>query len=144
MPICEISYAKGLLPQREQDEIVERVTGLLLKAEGLSDNPISRSICLVDLYEAEKMCLGGRISDTGKIVVKIYAFSDAYSNATKESLHSEITKIFIEENKVTNELKGNNIWCIIIPLQSFDFGVGGKPVTLELTRKIVNRNGAGT
>ncbi|MEW5813823.1 MAG: hypothetical protein AB1798_00280 [Spirochaetota bacterium] len=43
MPICEISFAKGLLLQKEQDEIVERVTRLLLNAEGLYDNPISRT-----------------------------------------------------------------------------------------------------
>ncbi len=90
MPICEISSVQGFLPKNEQDKIVERVTRLLLSAEGLSDNPISRSICLVDLHESNKMYIGGKISDRGKIVVKIYVFSDAYSDSIKENIFSKL------------------------------------------------------
>ena len=84
------------------------------------------------------MYIGGKISDRGKIIVKIYVFHDAYSDSTKEKIFTEITNIFVEENLITNELKGNNVWCLIIPIKSHDFVAGGRPVTLELTRKIVS------
>ncbi len=138
MPICEITFAGGLLSKNEQEKIVERVSALLLKAEGLIDNPISRSICLVNLNESSAMYIGGELSDKGKIVVKIYVFENAYSDSIKKNIYSDITNIFIEENQITKELKGNNIWCVIFSIQSNDFGVGGKPVALELTRKVVS------
>jgi phenylpyruvate tautomerase PptA (4-oxalocrotonate tautomerase family) len=138
MPICEITFASGLLSKNEQEKIVERVSALLLKAEGLIDNPISRSICLVNLNESSTMYIGGKISNKGKIIVKIYIFENAYSDSIKKNIYSDIANIFIEENKITKELKGNNIWCVIFPIQANDFGVGGKPATLELTRKVVS------
>lgn len=138
MPICDISFPEDLLSKAEQDKIAERITQLLLDAEGLSDNAMSRSICLVDFNESNKMYLGGELLGKGKIIVKIHVFYDAYSNSIKEKLHSDITKIFIEENRVTHELEGNNIWSLIIPVQSYDFGVGGRTVTLDLTRKVVS------
>lgn len=84
------------------------------------------------------MYIGGEISDKEKIVVRIYVFKDAYSDSIKKNIYSDITNIFIEENQITKELKGNNIWCVLFPIQSNDFGAGGKPVTLELTRKVVS------
>lgn len=138
MPVCEISYPCGLLSENEKDRVVERVTRLLLEAEGLEDNPVSRSICLVDIQESGSMYVGGNRTDKGKVVIKIFVFHEAYSAATKENLYIEMTNIFIEENSYTRESKGNNIWCLVFPVRDNDFGVGGKPVTLEITRKIVS------
>ncbi len=138
MPVCEISFAKGFFLESEQENIVNKLTKLLLDSEGLIDNPISRSICLIDLRESNKMYIGGKLADYGKVVVKIFAFANAYDDDMKEKLCNGITKVFIEHNNKTKELNGNNIWCLIFPLQPFDFCVAGKPVTLEMTRKIVS------
>ncbi len=138
MPICEITFARGVISILERTRVVERVSALLLKAEGLTDNPISRSICLVNLNETSSMYIGGALSDKGKIVVKIYVFHDAYTDAIKKDIHAGIRDIFLEESQVTKELQGNNIWCVLLPILPNDFGVGGRPVTLELTRSVVS------
>jgi hypothetical protein len=65
---------------------LKQTSALLLRAEGLIDNAISRSICLVTLNEASAMYLGGEISDKGKIVVKIYVFEDAYSDSISSQI----------------------------------------------------------
>ncbi len=137
MPICEITYADDVLAKDERGKIVERVSALLLKSEGLPDNPVARSICLVDFRESEAMYIGGKAAGDGKIVIKVHVFYDAYSDAVKEKLYTELTDIFIEESRITRKLMGNNIWCVIVPIQTNNFGVGGKPVSLELTRKFV-------
>ena len=138
MPICEIIYPCGLCSENEKNNIVERVTKLLLEAEGFEDNPISRSICLVNIEESKSMYIGGNRTDKGKVVIKIFAFQESYSDEIKENLYVKITDIFIEENKHTKELNGNNIWCMVFPIHGNNFGVGGRPVTLEITRKIVS------
>jgi phenylpyruvate tautomerase PptA (4-oxalocrotonate tautomerase family) len=138
MPICEINYPCGLFSENEKNNIVERVTKLLLEAEGLEDNPISRSICLVNIEESSSMYIGGKRTDKGKVVIKIFAFQEAFSNEIKENLYLKITNIFVEENKLAKELNGNNIWCMIFPINGNNFGVGGRPITLEITRKIVS------
>jgi len=137
MPVCEISYARGLLSDAEKDRIVEKVSRLLLEAEGLPDNPVSRSICLVNMLETESMYIGGSRTDKGKIVLKIFVFDEAFSDEGKESLYAKMAGIFMEEHPPTKELNGNNIWCLICPIKGNNFGVGGKPVSLAFTRKIV-------
>lgn len=138
MPICEVCYSKGIISDDEKCEIAQKLSAILLKAEGLEDNPISRSICFINISQSDSMYIGGKISDAGKIVIKIYAFEDAYTDLIKQNLYSEITKIFINENKYTGEQKGNNIWILILPIQHHNFGVAGNPVTLEITKKIVS------
>jgi phenylpyruvate tautomerase PptA (4-oxalocrotonate tautomerase family) len=54
MPVCEVSYAEGLFSPKEEKQIVEKITKLLLKVESLPDNQISRSICYVNLIESKK------------------------------------------------------------------------------------------
>lgn len=138
MPICEVCYSKGIISDDEKCEIAQKLSAILLKAEGLEDNPISRSICFINISQSDSMYIGGKLSDAGKIVIKIYAFEDAYTDLIKQNLYSEITKIFIDENKYTEEQKGNNIWILILPIQHHNFGVAGNPVTLEITKKIVS------
>ncbi len=138
MPLCEVTFSQGIISDDEKAAIVKRLSSLLLDAEGLEDNPVSRSICLVNLNQSNSMYVGGKLSDTGKIIVKIYMFYDACTDSVKEKLFSCVTKIFIEENKFTRDKNGNNIWCILSPIQKNEFGVGGIPITLELTKKIIS------
>lgn len=138
MPICEVSYAKGIISENEEEKIVERLTALLLKAEGLEDNPKSRSVCLINMHPSHSMYIGGKHTDVGKIVVKIHVFAEAYTDSIKNTLYSDITRVFIDENKYTGEQKGNNVWCVIIPVEKNNFGVGGNPVTLEMVKQIVS------
>lgn len=136
MPICEIHYPRGLLSAEEKSRIAERVSTLMLEAEGLPDNPVSRSICLLTLNEADNVYVGGKPSEQGKIVIKIFAFGDAYSFKLKTDIHARLTRIFCEEHAGSRALKGNNVWCLIVELGPNNFGVGGKPVSLEMTRTI--------
>jgi len=59
MPVCEISYPRGLLSESEKNNVAQKMSGLLIEAEGLPDNPISRSICLVSINEQGSVCVGG-------------------------------------------------------------------------------------
>ena len=141
MPICEISYPRGLLSEDERNRVSSRITALLIEAEGLQDNAVSRSICLITINESEWVFIGGELSSQGKIVVKIYAFSEAYSEVQKSGLYSKIAAIFAEENAATRTLRGNNVWCLVLPIEANNFGVGGVAVSLEMTRKIVASHG---
>lgn len=136
MPICEITYPRGLLSAEEKARVAERMSTLLIEAEGLPDNSVSRSICLISLNEADNVYVGGKPSDKGKIVVKIFAFGDAYSFKLKTDVHARVARIFCEEHAGSQALKGNNVWSLIVELGPNNFGVGGKPVSLEMTRTI--------
>ena len=137
MPVCEISYPVGLLSENEKSRIIDRVSKLLLEAEGLPDNPVSRSVCLVNVMEAPSVYVGGRRSEQGKILIKIFAFEEAYPDNGREKLYAGLTDIFREEHQLTRELSGNNIWCLIAPITGGNFGVGGRPISLDVTKKIV-------
>lgn len=137
MPVCEISYPRGLLSEVEKNAVADQVTAILLEAEGLPDNPVSRSIAVINIMESDSVYVGGRVSSQGKIVVKIYAFAEAYAEAQKSEIYTRITQVFMAEHAATREQKGNNVWCVILPIATNNFGVGGMPVSLEMTRKIV-------
>jgi phenylpyruvate tautomerase PptA (4-oxalocrotonate tautomerase family) len=138
MPICEIHFPKNLLEKQEIDKITDRLTNVLLQAEGFEINQISRSLCLINMIPSDSIFIGGKISEHAKIVIKIHVFEDAYSDTVKQELIKEITKIFIEENKLSREQDGNNVWCIIFPIGNNNFGAGGRIATLEDTKKFIS------
>lgn len=137
MPVCEISYPRGLLTENQRNLIAAELSAILIEAEGLPDNPISRSICQIAISEPASVYIGGAPSADAKIVVKIYAFSDAYTDAVKADVYRRVTQVFVDAHPGTAAQGGRNVWCMVLPIERNGFGVGGIPVSLEMTRKIV-------
>lgn len=137
MPYAEILTTKDLVSDEEKTILAKKVTEILLDSEGLVDNPISRSIALLDIKEFENLYVGGEKGNQEKILVKIYAFSNAYTKENKIKLFSNITNSILSINDKVKAQNGRNIWCMIMPLDELNFGVGGNPITLEMTRNIV-------
>ncbi|MBN1971533.1 MAG: hypothetical protein JXR48_04105 [Candidatus Delongbacteria bacterium] len=137
MPICEINCLKGVLSTENQNYIAMKLTEILLEAEGLPDNAISRSICQITFNESEKVYVGGKLAEFGKIVIKIFVFAEAYSEDQKADLYTKIVSAFKEINTYTRQQEGRNIWCLVMPVGLNNFGVGGFPVSLDITKKIV-------
>lgn len=138
MPYAEISMIKNFITNEEMSALSKNLTKILIESEGLKDNPISRSIALLDIKEFDSLYVGGEKSNQDKVVIKIYGFANAFNEEIKKKLFLEITNAFIAVSDKTRLQMGRNIWCMIIPLGEFDFGVGGIPVTLELTRQLVS------
>lgn len=138
MPYAEVSMAKSFITDEEKSTLSKKLTKILIDSEGLKDNPISHSIALLDIKEFDSLYVGGEKGNHDKVVIKIYGFSNAFSEEVKKNLFLEITNAFISVSDKTRLQNGRNIWCMIIPLGKFDFGVGGIPITLELTRQIVS------
>ncbi|PJI07821.1 MULTISPECIES: hypothetical protein [Clostridium] len=138
MPYAEVSMTKNFITDEEKSTLSKKLTKILIESEGLQDNPISHSIALLDIKEFDSLYVGGERGNQDKVVIKIYGFSNAYSEEIKKKLFLQITNAFISVSDKTRLQKGRNIWCMIIPLGEFDFGVGGIPITLELTRKLVS------
>lgn len=136
MPICEIASRTGLLSAQEKDRVAERLCPLLLEAEGLPETPAAKALCLINITETSHVYLGGQPSGQGKIVVKIHAFAEAYSEAAKAALYRDITKIFCEEHPASKAAGGSNVWCLILALEAGNFGAAGMPVSLEMTRTL--------
>lgn len=138
MPCAEVSMTKSFITDKEKSILSKKLTKILIESEGLKDNPISHSIALLDIKEFDNLYVGGEKGNQDKVVIKIYGFSNAFSEEIKKKLFLEITNAFISVSDKTRLQNGRNIWCIIIPLGEFDFGVGGIPVTLELTKQLVS------
>ena len=136
MPICEICCPRGLLSAEEKSAVAQALSALLIESEGLPDSPASRSICLLSINESDSVYVGGVASNEGKIVVKIDAFFDAYSDRQKADLYTRVTRLFVDLHPLTKSLGGRNVWCVIVPVEQGNFGVGGIPVSLEMTRQI--------
>ena len=139
MPICEVICSEGVLSTREADRIAERLCPLLLDAEGLPDTPAARALCLTHICTTAHAYIGGRPATQGKILVRIHAFANAYSEAKKSTLYQRITRIFCEEHPASQAAGGSNVWCLVLTLEPGNFGAGGIPVSLEMTRAIATK-----
>jgi len=137
MPICEVYFRRGLFAQAEIDKIAERLTDVLLQAEGFENNTISRSLCFINMMPCDSMIVGARASETGKVVIKIHVFQDAYTDVTKKGLHAEIAKVFAEESEACRGQEARNVWSLVLPVADNDFAAGGRIATLDATRKLV-------
>lgn len=60
MPICEIHFQKNIFSESELEKITDRLTNVLLHAEGFEINQISRSLCLINLVPGESMAKQSR------------------------------------------------------------------------------------
>lgn len=138
MPYAEISMPKNFITDEEKSILSKKITKILIKSEGLHDNPISNSIALIDIKEFQNLYVGGEKNYKDKVIVKIYGFSKAFTEEIKKNLFLEIRNAFISVSDKTQLQNGKNIWCIIIPLGDFDFGVSGMPISLEFTRNLVS------
>ncbi|MGE5628060.1 MAG: tautomerase family protein [Solirubrobacterales bacterium] len=138
MPYAEVSITRNFITDDQKSIISKKLTKLLIESEGLKDNPISNSIALLEIKEFDNLYVGGETGNQDKVVIKIYAFSNAFSEEIKKKLFLDISNVFISVSDKTRLQNGRNIWCMIIPLGEFDFGVGGIPITLELTRQLVS------
>jgi len=138
MPYCEVSLTKGALSESEKSSLAGQLTKILLDSEGLTDNPIARSIALVEFKAFDTLYIGGDTAGKSQIVIKLFAFANAFTNEAKNKFFSDITNAFVSTGKNFASQKGSNVWCILMPIQPFDFSVGGKPVSLEITRQLVN------
>lgn len=137
MPFAEITVTKKLMTEEKKTKFIKKITKILIESEGLQDNPISRSIALVDFKEFDNLYIGGDVSTQERIVVKIYGFSDAFDEDAKKKLFENITNSLMEINETIRLQNGRNVWCIIIPLGKSEFGVGGMPISLDITRQLV-------
>ncbi|MCI1931069.1 MAG: hypothetical protein LKJ13_05185 [Clostridia bacterium] len=138
MPYAEVSITKNFIEDNKMSVLLKSLTKILIESEGLKDNHISNSLALIDVKEFDNLYVGGEKSKQDKAVIKIYGFSDAFNEEIKKKLFNKITNAFISVSEKAQLQNGKNIWCIITPLGKSDFGVGGIPVTLELTKKIVS------
>ncbi|HVN96395.1 MAG TPA: tautomerase family protein [Syntrophorhabdaceae bacterium] len=137
MPICDIVISESNFPRNKRQIIIERLTKILLEAEGFEDNPISRSICFINLHSSNSMYIGGNLSKEGKIIVTIYVFAEAYSDETRARLFRKVTNLFVEEDDYTAGQKGQNIWCVILHVEKNNFAVGGDGVSLAQVSNLV-------
>ncbi|GAA3624342.1 tautomerase family protein [Flavivirga jejuensis] len=138
MPYAEILMPEKFMTNQEKSTLAKSLTKILIKSEGLKDNPISNSITLLEIKDSDTFYIGGEKGNQEKVIIKIYAFSDAFNKKTTEDLYSSITTLFMENNEKTKSQNGRNIWCMIIPLGENGFGVGGIPITLEMTKQLVS------
>lgn len=138
MPYAEVSITKNFITDEEKSTLSKKLTKILIESEELEENPISRSLAILDIKEFDSLYVGGEKSNQDKVIIKIYGFSNAYTEDIKKKLFLEITNAFIALSDKTRLQNGRNVWCMILPLGEFDFGVGGIPITLELTRQIVS------
>lgn len=138
MPYAEISMVKNFITEEEKSTLSKKLTKIIIESEGLIENPISRSIALLDIKEFDSLYVGGENSNQDKVIIKIFGFSNAFSEEIKKKLFLEITNAFIAVSDKTRLQNGRNVWCMIFPLGEFDFGVGGTPITLEMVRQLVS------
>ncbi|MGL5677796.1 MAG: hypothetical protein ACRDDX_15470 [Cellulosilyticaceae bacterium] len=138
MPYTEISMPKDFMTSQETASLATKLTKILIESEGLQDNPISRSIALLDIKTFESLYIGGELGNQDKVIVKIYGFANAFDEETKKKLFADITQAFMSVSEPTQLQNGRNIWCIAIPLGNSDFGVGGIPITLDITKQLVS------
>ncbi|WP_018249995.1 hypothetical protein [Orenia marismortui] len=138
MPYAEVSITKNLITEEEKSILAKKLTKILLDTEGLLDNPISRSIALLDIKKFNSLYVGGEQGNHDRALVKIHLFSDAIDEEIKKKLFSDITNAFISISDKVKSQNGRNLWCMIVPLHNCEFASGGIPVNLKMTRELVS------
>ena len=137
MPLVEISAVKDVFSEKERVNIAGRITKLVIESEGLEYKPLSKGVALIEFREFENFYIGGENINKDNVIIKIYTFENAFSDEVSKKLHADIVRVVSEENEKTGLKKGNNVWCINMPLACGDFSVGGNTMTIDIAKKFV-------
>lgn len=136
MPYVEVLMTREYLAEIPKEKIADEIAGLVIEAEGLVDNNVSRSIALVSYRSFDSLFIGGKETEHGKIVVKIRSFAEGLPEEKRKALFRGITDVFARRDPRSAAQKGSNVWCMIEPVGEMEFAVGGVPVTLRMTRDL--------
>lgn len=133
MPMINVTMPKGALTAQQRDELTEKLTGQLLKIEGV-DNEASRSIAWVLFHEVEpdSWAVGGQFDDTyvpegGRFLTIVSVPSGGlHARGKKDDIARSVHAAFREVLQLAPESGVRWApWVIVEDVPDGNWGVGG-------------------
>lgn len=138
MPYVEIATTDTIKNHPNIEKFANDLTAVLLEVEGLQDNAYARSIALIDIRSFGNLYIGGSRHSGNKMMVRIYGFKEVFTEEAKALLHKHISELAIAQFSV-DIIEIRDVWSMCLPLNAYEFGVSGVPVSLEDTKAFVNQ-----
>ncbi|MGN8023454.1 hypothetical protein ACTJJ7_22345 [Phyllobacterium sp. 22229] len=139
MPFVEIRYSRDSLNEAERQRIADRIAVIAMNAEGLPDNPMSRSISIVTYQALDDVYVGGAKVAVPRFFVVFHAFAEVLTKAGTAMAVMEMTQVFAEESDYCRGAGTRTVWCIFNGLTPHSFAGGGQLVSYEQVLKMTSQ-----
>lgn len=131
MPLVEVSVPKGTLDAGHRALLAEELTKAVLKGEGAPDNPQSRALTWVFIYEVPEntWAIGGKWLSSLKFFVRLTVPVGSLSVARKRKMGAVIQKVLSDHSG--KPLRVEEAWIIIYEVPEGNWSAGGKILRFE-------------
>lgn len=135
MPMIDLTYPEGALPEARRESLVEDLTTVLLRAERAPDTEFFRSVTWVYLHElpAHAVCAGDRPVSEPTFRVEVRVPEGALSPRRKEELVAAATGA-VREAAGLDEAAAMRVWVLIAEVPEGNWGAAGNVVAFEQLR----------
>lgn len=135
MPMIDLTYPEGALPDARRQALVEELTTVLLRAERAPDTDFFRSVTWIYLHElpGDTVIAGDRPVPEPTFRVEVRVPEGALSQRRKGELVAEATRAVLEaaEMDATDAMR---VWVLIAEVPEGNWGAAGNVVSFEQLR----------
>ena len=140
MPMIDLTYPEGALPDARREALVEELTTVLLRAERAPDTDFFRSVTWVYVHElpTEMVLAAGRPVAEPTFRVEVRVPEGALSQRRKGELVAEATRVVLEAAEL-EEADAMRVWVLIAEVPEGNWGAAGNVVAFEQLRAAAAR-----
>lgn len=147
MPLMEMTFPEGAVPDEKRDELFDGMTAALLKAEGAPDTEFFRNITWIHVNELPRrdVIANGRPLESPAVKVEVTTPQGALSDRRRKILVADLTAVIREATGIA-EQDALMVWILCREIDEGSWGAGGGVVEFEALKAAAKqeREAAGT
>ena len=147
MPIMDVTYPKGAIPDYARSLLADGLTAVLLQAERAPDTEFFRNVTWVYLHELDpdSVMAAGQPVQAPTFRVEVTTPAGALSDRRRKELVEEATKVVRDVAEIPEE-EALRVWVLCREIEEGSWGAAGTVIEFQALRAAAaqEREQAGT
>jgi phenylpyruvate tautomerase PptA (4-oxalocrotonate tautomerase family) len=133
MPMMNLTYPEGTLTPEEREDVAEKLTTALLRAERAPDTEFFRSITWVHVHElpAGAVLAAGKPVEKPILRLEVTTPEGALSERRRAEMVGAATEILCEAAAIPAEEALTRVWVLMHEIPEGQWGAGGEIVYFQ-------------
>jgi phenylpyruvate tautomerase PptA (4-oxalocrotonate tautomerase family) len=138
MPMMNLTYPAGTFTPSERDELAEKLTTALLRAERAPDTEFFRNITWVYAHEMSEgaVLAAGRPVEKPILRLEVTTPQGALSERRRAEMVSAATEILREAAGIPAEEALTRVWVLMHEIPEGQWGAGGEIIYFERLKEL--------
>lgn len=130
MPMIELSYSSGALPELKLRVLLHRATKVLMWWEKIPDTPEARQVAWTFANELPegRLTIGGQPPGKARYRYVVSTIEGLMDDRAKQGVMRDLVRITLEAEGVPQDhANASRVWCLFNDVPRANWGIGGTP-----------------